>query len=220
MIPPARLFFITRFAWSWRYRWTGASFLFHFLSERLPGRTSHLSLRLFSQDWRTAGAHGRIRTGLCSYIRISATHRFSSTATAYLAGLHNDTALSIYWVCMALAWLHLTDDTFYGGVFVAWRSIVWDILSLPLGHAWVFFGFNSHCASSHTSRHWRSAPPFLSLQGPLQAYVYFPTAQLFSWLWPLLLQRLLPCEGCFPSSTNKSHLSGTMILLYPCRVLC
>jgi hypothetical protein len=140
MIPPARLFFITRFAWSWRYRWTGASFLFHFLSQRLPGRTSHLSLRLSSQDWRTAGAHGRIRTGLCSYIRISATHRFSSTATAYLAGLHNDTALSIYWVCMALAWLHLTDDTFYKGGFVAWRSIVWDILSLPLGHAWVFSG--------------------------------------------------------------------------------
>jgi hypothetical protein len=45
------------------------------------------------------------------------------------------TALSIS-TCMALAWSHLRDNTYYKGVFVAWRLIVGISCLLSLDNVW------------------------------------------------------------------------------------
>jgi hypothetical protein len=143
--------------------------------------------------------HGRVRTGLCSYIRLSASHCFSSTATAYLAGLHNDTALSIHWGVHDFGRATFGGHTFYKGAFVAWRLIVWDILFLPFGHVWVFLGLFCTVMRVACSAALALSDTFLSLQRPWQAYVYFPNAQ------PLLV-----ASTCFAST--PSSLRGPVAL--------
>jgi hypothetical protein len=181
MIPPARLFLITRFA-ELALQTVRASFVFYFSSQRLSGRTSHLYLLLLSsQDWGMAGVHGRVRTGLCSYIRLSARSSFLFNCDSIFGRLAQMIRRYQYTGC---AWLrpgHIGRTTYVTGGF---RCMAANCLGyLICLYSLATLGFSCVLCTVDASRTLsNTATPFCLYSDLCKHMCTFVALNLFSWL--------------------------------------